>query len=577
MKKLRNLLPLLAILLVVGPSCSSKDETVDAPLPVYVPPVADEQQQVPPVRFEAHELPMTHTHGGTGKRFMPEPMGPGVTLLDYDGDGDLDLFFTNGREFEGEEPLDAAQILLRNDGGLKFSDVSKSAGVDLHIYGQGACAADYDGDGDTDLFITAVDGQRLLRNEGGRFTDVTNKAGLSAPTWTDSRGIEHAYWSTGATWVDVDADGLLDLFVGNYVRWSVENDLFTTIDGKNKSFTTPEKYPGLSNLLYRNTGDGRFEDITKQAGVFNPAGKSLGVTTADFNDDGKIDVVVANDTQPNYLYINAGGGTFTERGMAAGIALDEAGRARAGMGIDVADLGNDGLPVVAIGNFSKEPISLFSATEGGFFTDRSGAMRLSGPSLRPLTFGVLFVDYDLDGRQDLVAANGHLEPSIGDITSELNYAQKPQLFWNAGSEFVSAGTNAGQVFDKAIVARSIASGDLDGDGDPDLILTINGGKALLLEHKGSKNHWLRVRLQKAGAKGTTIIGARVQVRAGELSQTRWIRAGGSYLSQSELMPTFGLGTHSGAVEVEVRWPDGSSQKQQVESVDREIPVIYSAP
>ncbi len=493
-----------------------------------------------------------HATGALGEKWMPETVGSGAAFFDYDGDGDADLLLVNSDWWKGQvyERARPTQRLYRNLGDGRFEDVTVAAGLDLSLYGMGVTAADYDGDGDVDVYLTAVGPNLLLRNDGGRFTDVTAFAGVSG-----QRAGGDASWSTGAVWVDIDLDGWVDLYVCNYVRWSPETDLFATIDGSTKSYATPQQYSGDSCRLYRNTGNGRFSDVTEAAGVFNPEGKSLGVAVADINDDGWPDLVVANDTQRNFLYRNDGDGTFTDIAVRAGVAFDEAGRARAGMGVDVADLTGEGQWSIAIGNFAHEPVALFTQIGEDLFQDRAGAARLTRSTLVPLTFGVLFADFDLDGVPDLVSANGHIEPGVAAVQQDQTFAQRPQMFLGDGSgRFADVSDQLGDGFAQPVVGRGIATADIDGDGDLDLLLTVNGGSPRLFRNDLEGAASIGVRLEGLEPNRTGL-GALVTVFTGERVQRRFVGTGSSYLSQSAATPLrFGLGGEAAADSVVVRWP-----------------------
>ena len=498
-----------------------------------------------------------HSNGAFGEKWMPETLGGGAAFLDYDGDRLPDLLLVNsdwwpGHERPGDRPT---QRLYRNLGGGRFEDGTVAAGLDLSLYGMGAAVADYDGDGDADIYLTAVGPNRLLRNDGGMFTDVTGSTGVDGDPPEGPPG-----WSTAAAWVDVDLDGWVDLFVCNYVRWTPDTDLFATIDGTNKSYATPQQYEGQSCRLYRNPGGGgRFADITDAAGVNNPDGKSLGVAVTDFNDDGWPDLAVANDTQRNFLYRNEGDGTFTDIAVRAGVAFDEAGRARAGMGIDVADRTGDGGWSIVIGNFAHEPLALFTRIGNDLFQDRAGAARLARPTLVPLTFGVAFADFDLDGTADVVAANGHIEPGIGAVRREQTYAQRPQLFLGGDTgTFIDAGDLVGADFREPVVGRGVATADIDGDLDLDLLITVNGGAPRLYRNDLPAPAGIGIRLAGAPPNHEGL-GALVTVHSTGRKQRRFVSTGSSYLSQSSLQPLiFGLGEAGAADSIVVVWPGGSS-------------------
>ena len=521
-----------------------------------------------------------HENGAFGEKWMPETLGSGAAFLDYDVDGDPDLLLVNsdwwpGHEGSGDRP---AQRLYSNLGDGTFEDRTAAAGLDVALYGMGVAVADYDGDGDPDIYLTAVGSNRLLRNDGGVFTDVTAQMAVAG----DPPGGPPA-WSTATAWVDTDLDGWLDLFVCNYVRWTPETDLFTTIDGTTKSYATPQQYAGESCRLYRNEGgEAPFTDITHEAGVHNPEGKSLGVAVTDFNGDGWPDLVVANDTQRNFLYRNDGDGTFTDIAVRAGVAFNESGRARAGMGIDVADLSGDGRWAIAIGNFAHEPLALFTRIGDDLFQDRAGAARLSRPTLVPLTFGVAFADFNLDGAPDIVAANGHIEPGISAVRREQAFAQRPQLFLGVGGGGGPVGAGAatgadagagpmarpragsatfrdvsdavGADFREALVGRGVATADIDGDGDLDLLMTVNGGRPRLFRNDLEGAAGIGVRLEGAPP-NRDALGALVTVHADGRVQRRFVATGSSYLSQSALSPLiFGIGGASAADSMLVRWP-----------------------
>jgi len=504
----------------------------------------------------------THVNGAFGEKWMPETMGGGGGFFDFDGDGWADILLVNSCYWPGHElpGLPPTGKLYRNrcdPGAPGFEDVTAASGLaSVSGYGMGFTAADYDGDGDNDLYITAVGKNRLLRNDGGKFVDATDEAGVGFSTCNGSASPWE--WSTGAAWLDYDRDGDLDLFVCNYVAWTPQTDIWSTLDGKTKSYATPQPYEGATSVLFRNEGDGKFTDATKQAGVFNREGKSLGVVADDFNDDGWPDLVITNDTQPNFLYINNQDGTFTDRALSTGVAYDENGLARAGMGVSVANLDNRGSKSIAIGNFSGEPISLYTQMGMETFLDRAGATRLSKPTTTTLTFGLLFADFNLDGFEDLILANGHIEPEIEHIRETWKFAQRPQLFLNNRSgQFVEVTDQAGAPFASKIVGRSVVTADIDGDGDLDVLLTANGGAAKLLRNERSKDaNVVRVRLIGSG-KNTNALGAALRAEIAGVIQSRFVTTGGSYLSQSELTATFGLGQTTSITSLTVRWPDGS--------------------
>lgn len=497
-----------------------------------------------------------HETGAFGQKWMPETMGSGGGFIDFDNDGLPDIFLVNSKEWSGFETKKqiSPPALYKNLGNGQFIDVTRDAGLWFELYGMGCTFGDFDGDGDLDIYITAVGDNKLLRNDNGVFVDVTRQMRVAGNS--PDPGVPPA-WSTSAAWVDIDRDGWLDLFVCSYVKWTPETDIFTTLDGKNKSYATPEQYRGETSRLYRNVGGRYFEDITEQAGILNDEGKSLGVAIHDFNNDGWPDIVVANDTQPNFLYLNNGDGTFTDVALRAGIAFDEAGRARAGMGIDIADIFSRGELSIAIGNFSREPVSLYTQIGDQLFQDRAGTARITRPSLLSLTFGLLFFDADLDGHLDLILGNGHIEPEINSVQQDITFKQAPQLFRNtSGGQFVDISSQVGADFSQPIVARGIAVADIDGDGDLDLLVTINGGAPKLLRNDlpADSSNWIKFRL-RGNPPNIFAVGARISVWLDGQQRSQMIRTGSSYLSQSDISTVvFGLGEATSVDSVEVRWP-----------------------
>jgi len=492
---------------------------------------------------------------GTESRYMPETMGSGVVVFDYDGDGDQDALFVNGSYFDPADRRDALPALYENLGHWHFADVTRQAGLAQSFYGMGAVAADYDGDGDADLVFTGLDGLRLYRNDGkDHFADVSQSVGLHPVYWTNEKGQTGPEWSTAAVLFDADGDSDIDILSSQYVKWSVATDIPTTYDTVHKGYTTPRAYAGLSLHLWLQDG-GRFRDSTKGSGLA-VEGKVLGMALWDFDGDGRLDVVVANDTTANFLFHNLDHGRFEEIGQTAGIAYDNNGNPRAGMGIDIADYLNDGTAGIAIGNFSEESTSLFRMLKPLQFREDSGVSGIAGPTLPLLTFGLVFADLDLDGWQDIVTANGHVEPSIRAVMPMLSYAQPLQWLRNLGNGRFA---DAGSVFDAfhaPMVGRGLAVGDLDDDGDLDLIATSNNGAPRVLRNDMAEPHWLRVCL-RGRPPNTDAIGARILLHGVHSVQQRIVRTGGSYLSQSEIVQTFGLPDGESVQWLEVRWPDGA--------------------
>jgi hypothetical protein len=415
------------------------------------------------------------------------------------------------------------------------------------MYGLGVAAADFDNDGNVDIYITALGGNHLFRNRGGgRFEDVTERA-----------GVADTGFSTSALWFDYDRDGRLDLFVGHYVDWSIEKDLFCTLDGRTKSYCTPESYKGQSPTLYRNKGDGTFENVTKKAGLYDPASKTLGVALIDYDNDGLIDLFAANDTQPNRLYRNNGNGTFTDVAVTAGVAFNEAGVARAGMGVDAADYDGSGRQSLVIGNFSNEMMALYTNEGKGLFIDEAPTSTVGKASLLTLTFACFFFDVDLDGWPDIFAANGHVADDIHAVQPNVTYAQPPHLFRNLGAmKFEEITAQLGTAFRQPVVARGAAYGDIDNDGDLDLLITTNNGPARLFRNDGATNH--RLRITAVGtASNRDAIGTKIRITLDNgRKASAMVKTGSSYCSQSERPVTFGLGPASAVTSVEVDWPNG---------------------
>lgn len=492
-----------------------------------------------------------HNNAAFGKKYLPETMGPGVAFIDYDNDGWQDIFIVNGTDWPGHAQKHSTPKLYHNNHDGTFTDVTHKAGLDVEMFGMGVAVGDYDNDGFDDLFVTAMGQSHLFHNNGnGTFTDVTQKAGLLGPK----------EFSTSAAWVDYDKDGKLDLVVANYVQWTLEGDLYCTLDGKSKSYCTPESYKGAAVRLWHNRGDGTFEDVTKKAGVGEPTSKTLGVAIIDYDNDGWPDLLFSNDTQPNKLYRNNGNGTFTEKAVVAGIAFSEDGVARAGMGVDAADYDHSGAASILITNFSNQMLSLYHNEGMGLFVDEAPRSEVGRASLLTLGFGCFFFDYDLDGWPDIFIANGHIDADIQRVQPNVKYAMPPHLFRNVGNgNFEEVTKQVGAGFASARVGRGAAYGDFNNDGRLDLLLSTNGGPAYLFENDVTAgavaNKSLRVKL--VGVKSNRDgIGAVVKVTSGGEKQSQMLRSGSSYLSASELVLTFGLGQREQAEAMEIRWPSG---------------------
>jgi hypothetical protein len=479
---------------------------------------------------------------------LVETMGGGGGLVDVDNDGFLDVYLVSyslETQASGVPPHDA---LFHNNGDGTFTDVTARAGLKGGMRGMGLAAADYDGDGWTDLYVSGYRSARLYHNNGnGTFTDVTAAAGLAS-----------GRWGTSAAFFDYDGDGDLDLFVCNYLDFDPDAPLpCQMID--DRPFCSIERFRGSPSALYRNNGDGTFTDVSVAAGVANPAGKGLGVLAADFDGDGRIDIFQANDTAPNFLYRNRGDGTFEEVGLRAEVAYDPAGRARGAMGVDAADVDGDGRLDLFVANFTNQGNSLFRNNGNGTFTDSAPSLGLAAPSVRLSGFGARFLDYDDDGRVDLMVASGHPFEPVARVWPGITYEEPLQLFEGNGHAFREVAAEHGAALGRRYPGRGLATGDIDNDGDTDvLVLCVGRGPVLLRNDGGNRNHWLGVRLVGAG-RNRDAIGARVVVAAGGRRREKVVVGGGSYCSVSDPRLLFGLGALSRIEGLEVRWPDGRGQ------------------
>ena len=542
-----------------APSANAPAEQAAAasPSPSPTPPRPSGAIEFTDVTAEAG-IHFKHNSGAFGKKYLPETIGAGGAFLDYDNDGWQDILLVNSMDWPENKKRKSYPALYHNNKDGTFTDVTQQAGLGVEMYGIGVAVADYDNDGNDDIYITCVGPNRLFRNlGGGKFADVTGRAGVGDPGF-----------STSAAWFDYDNDGKLDLFVGNYVEWTVETDKYCTLDAKNKSYCTPQTYKGQSASLYHNRGNGTFENVTAKAGVADPAGKTLGVALLDYDDDGWMDLFVANDTEPNKLYRNNHDSTFTDNAVIAGVAFSESGMARAGMGVDAADYDGSGKQSVVIGNFTNESIALYHNDGSGLFTDEAPASGIGKVSAQSLTFACFFFDYDLDGMLDVFAANGHVSDDISVVQPTVKYAQPPHLFRNRGKKkFEEVTSKLGRAINRAIVGRGAAYGDFDNDGDLDLLVTTNNGPARLLRNDNANQNDL-LRVKTVGAKANRDgIGAKVVVKTSK-GKTIYgmVRTGSSYCSQSELPLTFGLGKpeEGTTLNIEISWPGG--QKETITNV-----------
>ena len=560
MSKAEHVAFMVKVLLVAGlflHACSPADppEGPTAP-PLYFTDVTE----------EAGLSLFRHVTGGQGQSLMPEIVGGAGGVLDYDGDGWMDILLVAGGTWAHLTDDNIQGLhLYRNNGDGTFSEVTEETGLlGVHAYGLGMTAADYDNDGDEDIYVTTLYNNMLFKNEGGRFVDVTLEAGLG----------KESVWSTSALFFDANRDGWLDLFVGNYVDWSPEKDLECLFEGR-KVFCTPQEYQGRPSHFYLSNGDGTFTNRTEEAG-FMPADttldKTLGVAEWDYNNDGWPDLVLGNDTENDMLFENQGDGTFRERGLMSGIAVSQHGIARAGMGIDTGVVDSSGYASMFVGNFSDETLGVYRYTGNGQFQDRAAASRLGHPSNKTLTFGIILADFDNDTDLDLLAANGHVQTHIAEVVEGITFKQPPQLYLNRGNGVFDEFVPAGSILEKALVARSVAYLDYDRDGDLDVLLVENNGPAHLWRNDSEHNNWIRVHLTGKES-NTSALGAVVQVFVDGLMMERRVRTGSSYLTVSEKIASFGLAGHTRVDSLKVTWPTGKMERFFEVDVNQEVHML----
>ena len=545
---------------------------------IVIPPEGGSDTQAGPLFVEsaaAAGLTFTHVNGATGQYYMPEQMGAGVALFDYDNDGDLDVFLVQGKSLDGaaaSRTTGPSSRLFRNDltvtrdgkRTLRFTDVTERAGLALRTYGMGAAVGDYDNDGHLDLFVTSFGSAALFHNNGdGTFTDVTAAAGVADPLW-----------STSAAFVDYDRDGFLDLFVAHYLDFSVAGNKVCHDSVGARDYCSPRAYRPVPSRLYHNDGKGHFTDVTARAGVDKAYGAGLGVATGDYNEDGWPDLYVANDATPNQLWINRRDGTFTDEGLLSGAALNASGNPEGSMGIASGDFNLDGHEDLFVTNIVGETYAMYVNDGHAVFEDARVRTGLAALTASYTGFGTDWIDYDNDGLLDLFITNGAVNIVEAQRGQPLPFKMPNQLLHNTGGHFDDAGAAGGPIFTRPGIGRGAAFGDLDNDGDVDVVVTNNAGPPLLLLNQtidlGRANHWLSVSARQPSG-NRFAYGAWIGVeRAGTPTLWRRVRTDGSYLSASDTRVHVGLGALPTIGAVVIRWPDGTEERRTGVPVDRQV-------
>jgi enediyne biosynthesis protein E4 len=520
-------------------------------------------REIPP---QASGLTWVHNNAASPEKFLPETLGPGCAFLDYDNDGWMDIYLVNSGKsdfFQPRSPLRNALYKNNRDG--TFTDVTEHAGVPGGTFGMGVAVGDYDNDGFPDIFVTACGRALLYRNNGdGTFTDVTAKAGLEINGWT-----------TSAVWFDFDNDGRLDLFVCSFVRYLPQDQHSCGGETGHNYYCIPRAFQPTASFLFRNNGDGTFTEVGKRTAIGKSLGKGLGVVATDVNNDGRMDLFVANDTVQNFLFVNHGENHWEEMSVPAEVGFSENGQPRSGMGVDAADLGNRGWQDLFVANIDQEKFSLYRNLKDGTFQDVAGQQTIAQATRLLSGWGLHFFDYDNDGELDLILANGHPDDMVAQRSQTVTYREPLLLFQQKNGKFRNVSADAGPAFTRALSARGLAVGDFDNDGRLDVLIGVNGGAPILLRNEvGSGNHWLGLTLRGKTC-NRDAVGARLVWSAGGKKFSRMKNGGGSYLSSHDPRMVLGLGSANKVDSLEIHWPAPSTAVDKLTNVaaDRYITVV----